>query len=304
MVTADTTDWTVCNAMTTDSSILSLYTNINASATANADAALLNTLYGGGMTIGQGTYSQSPVSALLSAQRNEAASVKLTAQQPDVKTAIAAFTKAVNGATNLTAAINNPAVLDVLLTANGMMDQIPNTALATKVLTSDTSDPNSLANVLSDARWKSLAQTYNFYANGLSALQNPGTIAAITQHYAQMIWENNQNSGTPGVADALTFIQQAGSITTVDGLLSDVTVRNVVTAAFGVPQQIAFQSLNAQEQAISTRMNVKDLQNPTYVQHLAERYLIINNLDSSGSTSASPTDISALAVQLQGATGA
>ncbi len=62
--------------------------------------------------------------------------------------------------------------MNVLLTANGMSDQIGYTALATKALTSNLSDPNSLANTLTDTRWKTLAETYNFHANGLSSIQN------------------------------------------------------------------------------------------------------------------------------------
>jgi hypothetical protein len=260
---------------------------------------LLNALYGNGTSSSQGTSGLSPVEALLSAQKNETAGVQMTAQQPDVKTALAAFTKAVDSATSLNAALANPAVLNVLLTANGMSDQIGNTALATKVLTSNLNDPNSLANVLTDTRWKTLAQTYNLSVNGLSVLQNPATISAITQGYAQMTWETNQNASTPGISDALTFIQQAGSITSVDGVLSNATVRNVVTTALGVPQQIAFQSLNAQEQAISTRLNVQDLQSPSFVQNFAEQFLIMNNMNSSSSSSsASPTDVTTLAVQL------
>jgi hypothetical protein len=289
---------------TLDSSILSLYANIGtSSSTDSADSALLNTLYGGGTTTSSGVSGQSPVQALLSAQQNEKAGVALTAEQPDVKTAIAAFTKAVSTAPSLTAALNNPAVLNVLLTANGMSDQIGNTALAVQVLTSNLSNPNALANVLTDTRWQTLAQTYNFSVNGLKVLQAPSTVAAITQGYAQMTWENNQDATTPGISDALSFIQQAGSITSVDGVLGNTSVRNVVTTALDIPEQIAFQSINAQEQAISSRFNVSDLQNPKFVQNFAERFLIMNNLNASSSTSSSPTDITTLAAQLQGSTG-
>jgi Protein of unknown function (DUF1217) len=290
--------------MTTyDPSILSLFSSITSSSANTADSALLSVLYGNGTSASQGASGQSPVQALLSAQRNETAGVQTTAQQPDVQTAMAAFTKAVTGATSLNAALANPAVLNVLLTANGMSDQIGNTALATKVLTSNLNDPNSLANVLTDTRWQTLAQTYDLSTNGLSVLQNPNTIAAITQGYAQVTWENNQDAATPGISDALAFIQQAGSITSVDGLLSNATVRNVVTTALGVPEQIAFQSINAQEQAISSRLDVNDLQDPTFVQNFAERYLIMNNMNSSSSSSTSSTDITTLATQLAAAGG-
>lgn len=286
--------------MTTfDSSILSLYANIGSStSTSGTGSSLLSLLYNGGTTSAQGMSSQSPVDALLSAQRNQTQDVTMTAQQPQVKSAIAAFTKAVNSAPNLTAALDNPAVMNVLLTANGMTDQIGNTALAVKAITSNLNDPGSLANQLTDTRWKTLAGIYDLASNGLSILQNPKTIAAIAQGYAQMTWENNLNTSTPGLSDALNFIQQAGSITSVFGILGNQSILKVVETATSVPQQIAFQSLNAQEAAISSHVNVSDFQNPSYVQSFAERFLIMNNLNNSG-TSAASTNLTTLSVQAQ-----
>ncbi|HVY16496.1 MAG TPA: DUF1217 domain-containing protein [Rhodopila sp.] len=285
--------------MNYDSSILALFSNIGSSGS-GSDSSLLETLYGSGSTGVQGASGQSPVAALLSAQKNEATVIKTVEQQADVKTAMAAFTKAVGSATNLTQALNDPAVLNVLLTANGMADQIGNTALATKVLMSNLSDPSSLANVLTDTRWQMLAQTYNFSTNGLAVLKNPSTIAAITQGYAQINWEKQQDAATPGISDALTFIQQAGSITSVDQVLGNSTVRTVVTTALGVPEQIAFQSINAQEQAVGTRLDVKDFKDPSFVQSFAERFLVMNNLNSNSSSGSASIDT--LAAELQSPT--
>ena len=114
----------------------------------SSGASLLDALYGIGGS--GGPSGQNPVQALASAEQNETAEVKQTAKQADVKMTMAAFTKAVNGAKSVKALLANPAVMNVLLTANGMSDQIGYTALATKVLTSNLKDPNSLANTLTD----------------------------------------------------------------------------------------------------------------------------------------------------------
>jgi hypothetical protein len=276
-----------------NSGILTLF---NTASRSSPDSALLNTIYGynTGGTSGSG---QSPVQALLSAQKNQAADVKQTEQNPAVKTTMAAFTKTINSATTLQQALNNPAVLNVLLTANGLSDQIGNTALAVKVLTSNLQDPASLANVLTDTRWKTLAQTYNLASNGLKILKNPATIAAITQGYAQITWEKSQDTSTPGISSALTFIQQAGSIRTVDQVLGNETVLKVVETALGVPEDIAFQDLTAQEQAISTRIDVKNFKNPTFVQNFADRFMTMNNAALNNSTSSS-SDLTTLAARL------
>jgi Protein of unknown function (DUF1217) len=253
---------------------------------------LLNALYGGGTGS-----TQDPVQALQSAETNQTQDLKVTGAQPAVQEAIKQFTQAVNSAKNVTQLLSNPAVMNVLLTANGMQDQIGYTALATQALTSKLSDPNSLANKLTDTRWKTLAQTYNFASNGLSAIQNPTAIASIAAAYTKATWETSEDAVTPGLSKALAFKSLASTITSVDQILGNPTMRTVVTTALGIPEQIAFQSLNAQEQSISTRLDIKRFQDPKFVESFTQRYLIAN----AGSASSSSTpDLTTLAVQGKG----
>jgi hypothetical protein len=260
-------------------------------------SSLLDTIYGIG-TSAAGTTD--PVQALQQADQNQTQDVQITARQPAVQVAINAFAQTVNGATSMTQLLANPSFMNVLLTANGMADQIGYTALATQALTSNLSDPNSLVNQLSDTRWQTLAQSYNFSAaGGLASFQAPATIAAIANQYATQVWETNQDQVTPGLSNALAFQVQASSITSVDQILGNPMMRTVVTTALGIPEQIAFQDLNAQEQAVSTQLgSVTQFQNPTFVSSFVQKYLIA--AAAGNSTSSSSTDLSTLAAQAQG----
>jgi ribosomal protein S20 len=258
---------------------------------------LLSALYGGGQSAG--STGQTPVQALKAAETNETKQVKATAQQSQVQQAVKAFTQAVKGAKSVKELLSNPAVMKVLLTANGMKDQIGYTALATQALTSKLSDPTALVNRLTDTRWKTLALTYNFASRGLKAIQNPAAIANVANAYAKATWEAAQDSVTPGLANALAFKAQASSITSVDQLLGNPTVRKVVTTALGIPEQIAFQELEAQEQAISSRLNIKKLQDPKFVENFAEQYLIASKTNAANASSSTPS-MTTLAVQSGG----
>jgi hypothetical protein len=187
--------------------------------------------------------------------------------------------------------------MQVLLTANGLADQIPYTALAQKALTSNLSDPQSLANTLTDTRWKSAAQTYDFAAKGLAVIQNPSVISTITNAYAEVTWRNSLDATTPGLSNALTFRSEASTITSVDQILGDPVMRTVVTTALGIPQEIAFQDITAQETAISTRIDVKNFQDPKYVESFVQRYLI--NAGSAAAPASTP-DLTSLAIQASG----
>jgi hypothetical protein len=258
-----------------------------------AGDSILDAIYG----IGSSSSTQDPVQALASAEANQTQDLKVTAAQPSVQRAITDFTQAVNSAKSVTQLLSNPTVMNVLLTANGMSDQIGYTALATQALTSNLSDPNSLANQLTDTRWKTLASTYNFAAKGLSAIQNPAAIAAVAAAYTKATWMNNEDSVTPGLSKALAFKTQASTITSVDQILGNPTLRTVVTTALGIPEQIAFQDLGAQENAISSQVNIKQFQDPKFVETFIQRYLIANSASSSAT---STPDLTTLAVEGQG----
>jgi hypothetical protein len=261
-------------------------------------SSLLDTIYGIGTSSAGST---DPVQALQQAEQNQTQDVKITAEQPAVNVAITAFTQAVNSATSMTQLLANPAFMNVLLRANGMSDQIGYTALATQALTSNLGDPKSLANQLTDTRWKTLAQNYDFSSTGLASFQNPATIAAIANLYATDTWETNQDTVTPGLSNALAFKAQASTIASVDQILGNPMMRTVVTTALGIPEQIAFQDLNAQEQAVSTRLgDVAQFQNPTFVTSFVQKYLIANAANASASASSSKPNLTTLAIQAQG----
>nr|WP_294517423.1 DUF1217 domain-containing protein [uncultured Rhodopila sp.] len=275
-----------------------LTTLYSSSATSGAGSSLLDTIYGIGGSSSSAS-GQDPIRALQSAEQNQTQDIAATAAEPQVKVAIAAFTKAVQSATSVTQLLSNPAVMHVLLTANGMSDQIGYTALATKALTSNLNDSNSLANTLTDTRWKTLAQTYNFAVNGLSSIQNSAAIASIANAYATATWQNNEDQVTPGLSNALSFKAQASTITSVDQILGNPTMRTVVTTALGIPLQIAFQPLEAQQKAISSQVDITRFQSPAFVESFVQRYLIANS-GTSSATGSSTTDLTSLAVSAQG----
>jgi hypothetical protein len=188
--------------------------------------------------------------------------------------------------------------MQVLMTANGLADQIPYTALAQKTLQSNVNDPKSLANMLADTRWKSVVQTYDFANKGLSVIQNPKVLSTIANGYAEVTWRRSLDATTPGLSNALTFRGEASTITSVDQILGDPVMRTVVTTALGIPLQIAFQPLEAQEKAIRTQLDITKFKDPKYVESFVQRYLIAAN--SSAASGGTTPDINTLAVQSQG----
>jgi len=264
----------------------------------NATSGLLGTLYGGASATGS-ISTTDPLTALTLAQKNETTDVANEAKDPTVARDIAAFKKGIAEAKDIKTALANPNVLKVLLTANGLGDQTGFTALAQKALMSDPSDPKSLANQISgtNSAWLSVAKTYDFAKNGLAELQNPKVQATIANGYAQTLWEQSLDQQTPGLSSAMQFQTQAASITGVDQILGDPVNRDVVLTALNIPLQIAYQTIPAQEQAVSSRLDIAKLKDPQFVKTLTEQYLL-NKAQTA--TISSGTDLTSLAAQTGG----
>lgn len=270
--------------------LLSLY-----GGTADATSSLLATLYGQGGT--RRPSGLTPYQALSAAEKNQTRDVALTARKPEIKRAIDAFTQAVGKATSVDELLRDKAVMEVVLTANGLSDQIKSPALARKALSSDLSDPTSLANTLTDTRWKQTTATFDFAGKGLSVIQDPAVISKLADGYAEVKWRQSLDAGTPGLSNALTFRANAASVGSVDEILADPVLREVVTVALKIPKEIAFQTLTAQENAVTTRLDLSKLKDPKFVESFAQRYLYEASQAVSTNSSA---DLMTLAIKASG----
>ena len=252
-------------------------------------SALLSTLYGRGA---QRASSVSPFVAMRSAETNRDRDVGLTAARPEVKRAIDNFRAGVAKATTVDALLRDPRVMEVLLTANGLGDQTSRAALARKALASDPADAGSVLNALTDSRWKPVAETFAFATRGLAVIKDPAVINKLADAYAEVKWRKSLDEKTPGLSNALTFRAQAAKVTSAWQILGDPVLREVVTVALGIPKQIAFQPLTAQENAITTRLKIEKLTDAKFVEAFAQRYLLAAAQNAQASTTPDLTSLS------------
>ncbi len=257
-------------------------------------SGLLSAIYGGSTAS-----NENPVTALNTAVADSAKDIAQTAKQPAVARDIATFRAAVASATSPAQLLKNPTVLKVLLTANGLGGQEQYPALAQQALLSNTKQSTALANTLPDSAWKSTALLYDFANQGLAVLQKPGVLDTLANGYAEVTWRNSLDATTPGLSEALSFRSSASTFTTADQILGDPTARTVITTALGIPEQIAFQDIGAQEQAITSHLDISKLQNPKFVETLTTQYLLAAGAAASSSGS-STSSLDSLAASAQG----
>ena len=224
--------------------------------------------------------------ALSNAEKNEEKQREQIGKDPIVKKELERYAKVVKEADTIEEVLDDPVARRVFLKANGLGDQVDAVALAKKALTSDLGDDGALAYRLAsvNSNWLSTAQKYNFKTFGLSLMKLNISIEEVAENYVGEKRLDMLDEQLPGLGSALLFKKVAADLDTPIKILGSALGREVVTTALGLPKQIALQSLQAQEKAITQRLDPKKLKQPEFVDKLVQRYLVQLNGGSSGLT--------------------
>lgn len=103
------------------------------------------------------------------------------------------------------------------------------------------------------------------------------SIAEVSRNYLAEKRLDMLDQQLPGLGSAVLFKQVASSLEDAVDILGSALGREIITTAFNIPKQIAIQSMDAQEKAINQRMNPAKLQDPHFVDMIAQRYLLMLN---------------------------
>jgi hypothetical protein len=234
--------------------------------------------------------------AYLSVTQNLARYQAMTTAEPGVKSATAYYQANIGNVTSIQDLVGNYRLLSYALDAYGLGDQVRNTALIEKVLEGGVSNSKSLANTLSDSRWRAFAKAFDFVGKGASSISSASAVATTTADYDEQQLESDQGAQDVGVQLALYFQRVAPTVTSEYGVLADKNLLEVAQTIFGLSSST---DVDAQAQTLSKLMPVADLQDPKKLQQLTERFTAMYDLsygpgsDATTSLTASSNDSSA-----------
>lgn len=214
----------------------------------------------------------------LAVTQNLARYQAMTAAEPAVKTATAYYQANIGSVTSISDFVGNYRLLSYALDAYGLGDQINAKALITQVLEGGVSNPKSLANTLSDSRWKAFAAAFNFVGDGAASVSSSSTVQTTTSNYVEQQLESDQGAQDVGVQLALYFQRVAPTVTSEYGILADPNLLEVAQTIFGLSPATSATNIDAQAQTLSKLMPLSDLQNPAKLQQLTERFTAMYDL--------------------------
>jgi hypothetical protein len=226
-------------------------------------------------------------SAFLNVNENLARYQAMTADEPAVKTATAYYEANIGGVSSISDLVGNYRLLSYALNAYGLGDYVNDKALITQVLEGGVSNSKSLANTLSDSRWKAFATAFNFVGEGAASVSSAGAVETTTSDYVEQQLESDQGETNVGVELALYFERVAPTVTSEYGILADQNLLEVADTIFGLSSAATTGEIDAQASELSKLMPLSDLTNAKTLDQLLTRFTAMYDLDYGPSSDSS-----------------
>lgn len=175
-------------------------------------------------------------------------------------------------------------LLRFALSAYGLESEAVNAGKMRKVLESDLTDVNSLANRLKDPRFQEIAKDFSFAVFKETKLKMVSTTDDIVRKYERVQYEKSLDDSSPGVRAALEFARRIKNVSQTVQLLGDSVMREVITVANNIPKELAIQEVESQVTAVEKKVDVTKFKDQAEVDKTVQRYLLNKSSQEAGIT--------------------
>jgi hypothetical protein len=203
-------------------------------------------------------------------------------ETPTFQRSVDAFKAALPNIKTVDDLLGNRQALTVALGAFQLEDEVDAKGLLKKILTQDPSASTSLVNQLADPRYKQFVAAFGSLAtDGGAAINASGFADSVVTSFARNQFEESVGQDNPAVREALYFSRTASQVTTINQVLADPTLGDVVRTAEGLPAEAGALDPTQQAAQLSrTGFDVTKLQDPAFVAKFVQRYLIMQDANN------------------------
>ncbi len=181
--------------------------------------------------------------------------------------------------------------------AFGLEVEKPSKDTLRKILTSDAADKNSFASKLNDTRYRDLAASFNFTADGKIAripaqtAQSKSARIQTADLFLLQTMEVDAGAQNEGVRLALYFRRKAATIDSAFDILADKALLQVTRTALNLPAAFSQLDVDAQAKQLSNRLKFADFQDATKLDKFLARFSALYDIENSTSAASSSASI-------------
>jgi hypothetical protein len=174
--------------------------------------------------------------------------------------------------------LGNERLYRFALTAFDLESQVPYKGLIKKILEEGVADKGSLANKLSDPKFRTFARALGFAEDGTKNVRNPNFVDEVVERYKRVRVETDAGEDNVGVRLAAYFERRAHSITSWYSVLGDRALREVAFAAFDLPNEMQQTNPDRLVKILESRFDIEDLKDPAKLETFIKRFTLMYDI--------------------------
>lgn len=208
-----------------------------------------------------------------------------TAKQTDTARETEYFKAHISEVKSVDDLLKNDRLYRYVMKAYNLDDMIYAKGMIRKVLEGGVSDTDSLANKLTDTRFKALATAFDFNTYGDATTATSAVETDTVDKYVRQTLETSEGENNEGVRLALYFARKASTATSAYGILADAALLKVVQTTLGISELSSLQDVDTQAKTIDAMMDVADLQDPEKLDKFIQKFTAKYDAENSATTS-------------------
>lgn len=203
------------------------------------------------------------------------------------------FTTAIEKVNTVSDLLADKKLVDVMLTAKGIDTTKVTASYLKRIFASDLDNPSSFANTEKDTRFRDLAASFNFDSSGkisgakATGIQSRVDLLVTNTNFLQQSLELQAGEDNEGVRLALYFRRMAPGLNNAYDILADPALAEVFRTAFGYPASMAQVDVSRQVALINSKINLKDFQDPTKLEHFLARFTAMYDVSQEDNSASS-----------------
>jgi hypothetical protein len=169
--------------------------------------------------------------------------------------------------------VKDQRLFEFALTAYGLGEKSSHNAFMRQVLEEDPLDPQSMANRLSDPKFREIAMKFN-YANmkGLNLSSKSWQDGLVDSYVA---WKHEEAVGqqNPNLRLAMYFQRKAGEIQNWYDVMGDKALYEVVRSGLNLPSQLSNMDVDRQKALFERKADLADFKDPAKIDRMVQTFL-------------------------------
>jgi hypothetical protein len=219
-------------------------------------------------------------------------SLSRTAETPMVERETAYYLENIGTVRSVDDLMANDRLYRFATKAFGLSDMSYAKAFMRKVLEEGVDDKKSLANKLSDTRYREFAEAFNFARYGEATTSFSRTQQGAVDRYVRQTLEEDAGRQNEGVRLALYFQRKVAKIDSPMDILADPALLKVVQTATGLSPLTAAAGIDKQAAMISARLDIADLKDADKLARFMSRFTSMWELENRPAPATAPTILS------------